>query len=166
MSENFEQKWTCIFLIDKKPPAEILMLKRGSDRKLAPDMWTGLGGKVEKEESNFAGAVRELKEEADEACDVSLKEFGRLIINKQKSIHYFFGILEAQPAPKCTEGTLEWVEVSKVLEKDIIPSTKIFLQEWQKRNWNISPFTILLERADVDDVKSQILSYDIKERLV
>lgn len=45
--------------------SRVLMLKRSPDRKLAPDLWTGVGGHIEPDEINDpkSACYREIYEE-------------------------------------------------------------------------------------------------------
>ena len=162
---DFEEKFTTIFLIDAIRPAKILLLKRSADKKIAPNLYTGTGGKIELGENQLEGARRELKEET--GLEVPIQEFGRVVINKDKKILcQFFGLYDSENLPDCTEGTLEWVLVDDLDSKNIIPTAKIFLNAWAKRAWQTgTPFTMNVVRADAKDINSPIYSIDIVDGL-
>jgi len=63
MLNRFEKRYTTIFLADSLSPSSLILLKRRTDTDVAPNLYTGLGGKIELGEDQLAGAVRELKEE-------------------------------------------------------------------------------------------------------
>lgn len=150
---------------DNEIPTKVVLLKRSPDRKFAPNLYTGIGGHVEEGEDYIEAAHRELKEES--GIEIQLKEFGRLIINREDALHYFFGIYDNVNLPISDEGKLEWVNTSDVNAKEIIPTTQEFINEWRNRGWVINKlFTVLLEREDKEDLYSRIISREINEGLV
>ncbi len=165
MLEEFEEKMTTIFLTDAIPARRILLLKRAADKKFAPNLYTGTGGKIEPGEDQYVGAKRELFEET--GLSTALTEFGRIVINGKKRILFqFHGIYNSNLIPNCPEGVLEWVPVDKIFELPIIPTAKSFLEEWQKRGWNTDkPFTIYIQREDMNNPFTKVYSSEIIEGL-
>ena len=141
------------------------MLQRDPSKKFAPGMWTGIGGKYEGDEEPLAGAARELREET--GLTTPLREFARCSVNGgQKILYYFWGELDADTTPTCNEGTLHWIEMHQVLGKDIIPTTRVVLEEWAKRDFAPDKhFTVLLIRNDANDAGSTQQSVVIQEGL-
>ena len=43
---NLKEKFTVIFLGDSTQPTKLVLLKRSADRKFAPNLYSGLGGKI------------------------------------------------------------------------------------------------------------------------
>ena len=162
--QKYKAKYTNIFLVDKLQPTKFLLLKRGSWREFAPNLYTGMGGRFEEGETPLECAKRELREES--GLDyIRLKEIAGIIINGEKSVCEFVGEYSGE-APKCNEGDLEWVSLGELFQKDFIPTSKILLQEWKKRNWSIlNPFTLFIERENMEDIHSKIISIEIKEGL-
>ncbi len=166
---DFKKKYTVIFLADTIPPTKLVLLKRGSDRELAPGMFTGLGGHIGdkeefKDETALESANRELLEEAG-LSGIDLQEFGRLIVNGKILLVYFFGIFHEELLPSCTEGVLEWVPFNDVLSKDIIPTTRFFIEKWSQNGWSLNSQTVFLEREGVDVLNSRTISLEYKEGL-
>ena len=89
--DNPTNKWNVIFLVDKNPPSQIVMFKRTPDRDFAPNLYTGVGGKVEPKESIADSAHRELEEETG-INNIALTEFARVIIDGKLRLYYFWGI--------------------------------------------------------------------------
>ena len=87
---SFEEQLTTIFLGDRVPPTRLLLLKRSASKILAPHRYTGVGGKVEPGEDHKTGALRELAEET--GLNVTLHEFGRVILNKRRILYFFWRI--------------------------------------------------------------------------
>lgn len=164
--EDFPERYTTIFLTDAKEPARLLLLERAADRKFAPNLYTGLGGKVEEGEDQLTCARRELGEETG-LTDVPLFEFGRLIINRKKVLCQFTGTLEPGAVPDCPEGRLWWLEMGNVFTKPLIPTAALFLREWQARGWDVGrPFTLFVERERLEDINSPLTGRAVFEGLV
>lgn len=171
--EHFENAYTAVFLVDDLDhPSKIGMMKRGPNQKRFPNQYTGTGGSLEKtDEDQTAGARREWNEEIGiEGIDP--KEFSRVIINGKGIIFYFFAPYAERefPKPKPHDGVyvgeVEWVPIDEVLAKDIVPTTRYFLEEWKARNWSTKqPFTIFFEREDAQDVHSRMNSIEVREGL-
>ena len=166
MFDNLSEKFTVVFLGDTKKPAHFLLLKRAEWKSFAPNLYTSFGGKFEEGETPLQCAERELKEETG-ITNVPLVEFGRLIINHKRVICLFFGVYNPAVLPECTEGTVERVSVEGVFDKDLIPTARVYLQEWNKRNWDVqTPFTIFYERENILDVNAKVISEQIQEGLL
>lgn len=162
-----KERFTVVFLGDQNPPTRLLLLQRGSSRKFAPNRFTGIGGHVENGEEPSPAALRELAEETEPSItDVSVAEFGRLIVNDGKIIHYYIGQDDGRPLPNSNEGTLFRVPIPEIQSKDLIPTTRWFIEEWAKRSWETSkPFTVYIRRDNLDDVNSPSEIEDVKEGL-
>lgn len=142
-----------VFLIDKDPASKIILLRRSPEKSFAPNFYTGIGGKIGdlpglENESVLDSAYRELAEETEGELNkenIKLEEFARCIYDSGLTIYYFWGkyVLNDLPHINSKDGTLSWVDVKQLLEKDIIPTTKAVCKEWSKRGFAIStPFTI------------------------
>ncbi len=159
--KGFRKAYTVVFFVDEEK-RRIGLLKRAPDLDFAPNLYTGVGGKLEKGEGHYEGAMRELGEELREGVDgfdkEKIQEFGRLMVNGQDILCYFilpYG-QDLLPVPEENIGDLQWVSLDDVLKMDIIPTTKVFMEEWARRGWTtIEPFTVFLEREDVNDVHSR-----------
>jgi len=153
-----------IFLLNAQPPVRLVLLRRAANKKFAPNMYTGIGGKMEPGETITGAVQRELKEET--GLETPLHEFARVWVNDEKVLYYFWGIHRSSSLPLCTEGTLEWVDAHDVLEKDVIPTTRDLLIEWKARNFDTAhSFTIMLRRDDAHDIYSQVTHRDVREGL-
>ena len=167
MLENFEYKATAVFLRDQMHPRRLLMMRRGEDRALAPSRWTGPGGKFDDGETEAACASRELGEETNPPLRPALRPIGRLIINGKRLVSLFTGTAEAGLPPTSNEGELHWVPIEEVFNRDILPTTRRFLQEWASRGWTDSkPFTMKCTRDGDDNVDAPVQEAVILEGLV
>lgn len=148
-----EFKYTTIFIGNAMNPTRLLMLKRAKTKAFAPNYYTGLGGKTEPGETQDECAIRELYEES--RIRTELVQFGQAVVNKQKLISYYFGVVSKELLPECNEGTLEWFNTNTLINNcsPIIKTAKHILTEWQSRNWETSkPFTLTVTRSGgIDD---------------
>jgi 8-oxo-dGTP pyrophosphatase MutT (NUDIX family) len=158
--------WNVIFLLDKIEPSKILILKRSPTKSIAPNMYTGIGGKVEENETLYESAYRELYEEAD-IKDIKLMHFADIIISNYKLIAYFGGYYDWNKNIKCNEGDLEWTSVKDVLSKNIIPSTKLVLLEWIKRSYSLTEkWTIIAEELGIQNGVSLAKTLEVKSGFI
>ena len=96
---------------------KILMMKRSADRKLAPGMWTGVGGHIEPDEMNNPeyACVREIHEEtgieSDHISDLSLRYI--LLRQKENEVReqfVYFGKTSKEKLGQTEEGELYWID--------------------------------------------------------
>jgi len=115
----------------------LLLLHRSPTKKLFPQRWSGLGGKVEADEFDRirSAALREVEEESgilsEEIHDYCLRR--TLLVSRPRQglrlLFYFTGIIDRTGAPNCTEGSLYWKQVVEFPELDIIETTRPVLYD-------------------------------------
>ena len=95
--------------------------------------YNGLGGKLERDEDVLSGMRREIREEAGIECEsmqlrgtISWPGFGR---NGEDWLGFVFVIdaFSGTPLERNPEGTLEWVEVERILELPLWDGDRQFL---------------------------------------
>jgi len=95
--------------------------------------YNGLGGKLERDEDVVAGLRREVREEAGIECDavtlrgtISWPGFGK---HGEDWFGFIFLIerFRGEPLQENPEGTLEWVDVERVLELPLWEGDRFFL---------------------------------------
>lgn len=162
-----KERMTVVFLGNAEPPKYLMVLQRGPERRFAPNLFTGIGGHIEENEMPIAAALRELKEETEPSITgVDLIEFGRVIVNDGKIIHYYFGRDDGRALPSSNEGTLSRVSTQNMPRLDLIPTTKELIDEWANRMWDTSrPFTVYIERVDIDDINSPTVRVHVQDGL-
>lgn len=110
-----------------------LLLQRALTKRLHPDLWAAIGGRVELEEfdSLSAAAERELKEETEiEAAQVEDFALRRVLLHARPGgpltvLLYFTGTVESLlPLPSSPEGTLAWIQREHILERPMIDNLR------------------------------------------
>ncbi len=113
--------FTCAFLIHDE---KMLLMKRGADRAINPNFWSGVGGKMEANEINspYEACLREMNEEtrlsADDLYDLSLKY---IIIRRHKDAirqsYIYFGTAKTNKISCTDEGELFWIPNHDILNR-------------------------------------------------
>jgi len=138
---------------------KVLLMKRNMDKKIAPGLWSCIGGHLEPEElrnprkiDHISAIYREIKEEAGisqaEILDLNLRYIATRIDyteNEIRMVYYYFGKVgrEFEP-PYCNEGVLRWVDINI---KDIIDlpmsfSVKEIIKHWINNLDNTNVFLV------------------------
>ncbi len=108
-----------------------LLLHRAPTKRLAPNRWTGVGGRVEADETNDlrTSALRELAEETEiTEADINHLSLRRVLYHNRAGepltgLLYYTAELKTYALPECTEGTLHWKEPEAFAGLDIIETT-------------------------------------------
>ena len=128
MKPNAFALYTVVFLHFE---GRYLLLQRAPGKRLAPNRWTGVGGRVEADETGdlCAAALRELTEETslreNDLTDLHLR---RVLYHNRAGepltgLLYYTANLKTYALPDCTEGALHWLEPKVFIELDIIETT-------------------------------------------
>lgn len=140
----------------------MLLLCRAPWKRLFPNQWTGIGGKVEPEEIGDprGAALRELFEETDlRAEEVSdLQARRALLMDKPDEglvcLLYFTGRAATDRVPTCNEGTLAWVSPQDLAALDLIDNAAAVL-----------PLLVEDARRGDDRVRCGVAKYERTGRL-
>lgn len=126
---------TAIYIMFKN---KILLLYRVGSRVVQPS-WCGIGGHFEKNELNNPKAcvLRELFEETgiteNDIGTVKLKYITlRMKNNEIRQNYYYFTELQNTEIDinKCNEGTLEWVDMNEILDREMPFTAKECLKHY------------------------------------
>jgi 8-oxo-dGTP diphosphatase len=99
---------------------EVLLMRRGMHKKIAPGMWSSVGGRVEEweAESPLAACLREIREETGilpELVESLTLRYVTLVKDGDvlDSVYHFAGILKRKPGTllDTPEGALHWVKL-------------------------------------------------------
>ncbi|VWL84809.1 NUDIX hydrolase [Oceanivirga miroungae] len=123
---------------------EVLMLLRNKKKNdINEGKYIGVGGKIEKTETPYEGAIREVKEETGYTVN-SLEYRGLLsFISNNDDIQYIFIFTSSDFSGNeivCNEGTLEWVKKDKIMSLNIWEGDRYFLEKIVNNDY--SPFMI------------------------
>ena len=102
-----------------------LLIKRSPNKKIAPNLWSCIGGHMEKDELNnpLEACFREIEEETgikkEEVFNIKLRY---LIIRQYKNIirqsYIYFGETKVEKFIDTEEGTLHWINEEDLLSKE------------------------------------------------
>jgi 8-oxo-dGTP diphosphatase len=102
-----------------------LLMKRSKERKIAPNVWSCIGGHMETYELNdpMETCLREIKEETGIAKEnIYNLKLRYIIIRRYKNIirqnYIYFGETDKNDLINTDEGTLHWIFEKELLEKE------------------------------------------------
>ncbi|OQB25593.1 MAG: 8-oxo-dGTP diphosphatase [Firmicutes bacterium ADurb.Bin182] len=119
---------------------KMLMLYRIGSRVVSP-CWCGIGGHFEKEELNNAKAavLRELNEEIGlnekDLTKIDLKYITLRYKDYEIRLNYYFFAELCENAAiqdYCNEGNIEWIDMDRVLNKEMPYTAKYVLEHYMK----------------------------------
>ena len=103
---------------------DMLLMKRAPHRRVFPNRYNGLGGHIERNEDPLAGAVREIEEESGlKVHSMRLRSIHNIDAGEETGILLFVytAISDSRALSQAaSEGTLEWIPKSKVLDLDLV----------------------------------------------
>ncbi len=136
----------------------LMMHRIKKEKDINKDKWIGVGGHFEKDESPEECLLREVKEET--GLTLTSYRFRGLITfisdqwNTEYMCLYTADGYEGELVSDCREGTLEWVDKSRLGELNLWEGDSIFLDLLEKRN----DFFSLKLRYEGDDLKEARLN--------
>ena len=128
-----------------------LLMKRSPDRKIAPNVWSCIGGHMENNELNnpFETCLREIEEEAGiKRQNISfLKLRYLLILQKNKNIirqyYIYFGETNTREFINTNEGVLHWVKENELLEYEFSKTFSEMVEHFIENRNNFSEKVIV-----------------------
>lgn len=109
---------------------DVLLLKRGPQRRVFPNKYNGVGGHLERDEDALTGAIREIREET--GLEVGEVLFcGCSHVDAGQDMGILLLIFRAEAASRdftdSSEGTLEWIPQERVLAYDLVEDLPLIL---------------------------------------
>lgn len=117
---------------------QYLMLKRKRSKKIAPGLWTGLGGHIESNEYTdpYKACKREIFEESgikeEDIMNLTLKYIMITHRNREEiRQHYvFFGTTNKTSVRPNSEGSLHWIDEEKLLDLEMTHTLKEVIKHY------------------------------------
>jgi 8-oxo-dGTP diphosphatase len=109
---------------------DILLMKRGPQKRVFPNRYNGLGGHIERGESPAEGARREIREESGlEVENLTLRGVVNIDAGAATGIMLFVYTAQAlsRDFVNSEEGTLEWVPLESASQKDLVEDLPLIL---------------------------------------
>ena len=120
----------------------VLMMKRAETRELAPGLWAPIGGHLEEEELSDPeqACLREICEETGiaAAAIASFRLKYLLLRRKDDEIrvqYIYFGTTSQAELQDTEEGTLAWVDQTKLLELDLPVVSRFILEHYFREGY-------------------------------
>jgi len=103
----------------------VLLIKRGMHKKIAPGMWSGVGGRIENAEMNtpLDAVLREIEEESGILPqNISSLELQYILIGKHTDYigqtYIYFGESSQTKIIQCDEGEIAWIPQDDLLNRN------------------------------------------------
>ena len=104
-------------------------MKRAVDRAVNPNIWSGVGGKVEPCEINdpYAACIREIEEETGlTSCDIKGLTLRYVVLRRRENVitqsYIYFGQTTSRQFADSDEGLLYWIPKEDLLSKQYTPT--------------------------------------------
>ena len=124
-----------------------LLIKRSPEKEIAPNVWSCIGGHMEKEEINnpLATCLREIEEETgitkEHIFNIELKY---IMIRQYKNLirqyYIYFGETDIVKTNNTKEGTLYWINENELLTKEYSNTFTEMLEHYIKNKQNENIF--------------------------
>jgi len=113
---------------------KLLLLKRAATKKVDPNLYAGIGGKVEPHEDFYSALLREIEEET------GLKEFKSIKLysvtqhpypptdSEWVNLYFIVNIPKQIPIPTSDDGEFFWVDPKNINDLSIVHDLKEYLQ--------------------------------------
>jgi len=122
-----------------------LLMNRATNRKIAPGVWSGVGGHMEPYEINdpLSACYREIEEETgiiqNEILSLKLLHIITRRSNYEiRQSYIYFGETAKTDIIQTDEGNLSWVECKELLNREYTKTFAAMLEHYSSRNLNDS----------------------------
>jgi 8-oxo-dGTP diphosphatase len=134
---------------------DLLLLKRGSHKRVYPNRYDGLGGHIERDETPKAAVIREVKEESGlDITNVRYRGVTHIDVGEQSGILLFVYTAEAHTHDiiDSDEGTLEWVPIHEATQKDLIEDLHLLIPRFYGSDESNEPFEAYVSYDEQDEI--------------
>lgn len=150
---------------------KVLCLKRSNSKRIAPGLWTGVGGHIEPEEINDPGVscLREVYEETG-LPESAIDEFKLLYIVHRKidkeirQQYIFFGKTTCTEVLSNDEGELHWIDTSDLMKLEMPLTIKYTLEHflYHRENQIVHIGTMTQNEKKIPEIKwTPLLDSDV-----
>jgi len=122
---------------------KILLLKRSASKKIAPNVWAGVGGHMEAHEINnpLAACYREIEEETGiTQCQISgltlLYILIRRSVDEIRQTYFYLGETVQTDVIQTDEGELFWIPENELMNREFTQTFTAMLYHHSKRDPN------------------------------
>jgi 8-oxo-dGTP diphosphatase len=133
---------------------QVLLLRGAAHKRLWANRYNGIGGHIERGEDALSAAQRELVEEAGLDGE-DLRLVGTVLIDASEGrgigLFVFRGAYTRGELRESAEGSLEWVERSRLAEYALVEDLRVLLPRVLDMRDTDAPF-LALYRYDEEDV--------------
>ena len=117
----------------------LLLMKRASHKRIWPDKFAGVGGKIEAGENPIDACYREIEEETglDRTSITSLKLLYitiRQTDGELRQNYHFFGTTNSADVVNTDEGQLMWLDEREIDNLDFVITAKTVLDHYLSKN--------------------------------
>ena len=138
---------------------DLLLLKRGPHRRVFPNKYNGVGGHIERGEDPTTSAIREILEETGlRVKNTRLRGIINIDAGQDTGIMLFVYTGEAlsRDVVQSDEGTLEWVPLDEVQNKELVEDLPLLL----RRVFGPEPFSAHTSYDDEDNLVMRFFAGD------
>jgi 8-oxo-dGTP diphosphatase len=110
--------------------SDVLLMKRGENRRVFPGRYNGIGGHLERNEDPITGARREIIEETGlDVTDLRLRGITNVDAGQAAGIMLFTftAVAASRDLIDCDEGTLHWVPMAEVNDLPLVEDLPLLL---------------------------------------
>ncbi|MDQ7026069.1 MAG: NUDIX domain-containing protein [Anaerolineae bacterium] len=110
---------------------DVLLMKRGAQRRIFPNQYNGLGGHIERDEDPLSAAKREILEESGLSVhDIRLRSVHNIDAGEKTGIMLFVYTAQSDNRDFIDtgeEGSLHWIPIDKLTDYDLVEDLPLIL---------------------------------------
>jgi 8-oxo-dGTP diphosphatase len=138
---------------------DVLLLKRAPTMRIFPNRYNGVGGHIERGEDVLTSARRETLEETGlDVRDLRLRAVYLIDANAASGITVFAftAYSDSRDFTFCDEGTLEWVPIAEITNRDLVEDLPVILPRILAMDDYAPPLFVHLSYNDSGEIQLTI----------